>query len=121
MRTLILIAAVLVLGGTFIADAADEAVAPATAPGPNQKTVDGTIVFLGIMPKGGDLYHLNITLRDARTNAVIGDAQVKVELNATVSYGNDFHLTGKEPHVITVQIRRPQSAHMIEARFDYKG
>lgn len=112
--------------------------APAPVLGPNQRIVAGTEVYLGVTPKGGDLYHVNITLRDAGTHAVIEDAQIEVKvtnpvmgtetrqldrvtINKAVSYGNDFRMTGKEPHTITVQIRRPQAPRVIEARFDYKG
>jgi cytochrome c5 len=115
---------------------------PAPAPVPaapaNQKKVDGTEIYLGVIPVGEGLYHVNVTLRDAQTQATIGDAQVEVKvsnivmgpetkkldrvtINNVVGYGSDFHMSGKEPHVITVQIRRPQSARPIEARFDFKG
>ena len=112
--------------------------AAARVAAPNQKTVAGTEIYLGVTPKDGDLRHVNITLRDAGTQAVIGDAQVEVKvtnpvmgtetkkldrvmINKEASYANDFRMTGKEPHTITVLIRRPQSSRVIEARFDYKG
>ena len=111
---------------------------PAQAPGPNEKIVDGTEVYLGVIPTPSGVHHVNITLRDSTTHAVIEDAQVEVKvanpvmgsetrklnrivINKVVSYGHDFRMTGKEPHAITVLIRRPNSPRVIETRFEYKG
>ena len=110
----------------------------APAPGPNQKIVDGVEVYLGVSSKGDGLCHINITLRDSQTHQPIEKAEVEVKvtnpvmgaetkkLNVektgnVVSYGNDFRISGKEPHVISVQIRRAQSARVIETKFDYRG
>jgi cytochrome c5 len=112
--------------------------APAAAPGPNQKVVDGTEIYLGVMAKGGDKRQVTITLRDAKSHAPIGGAQVEVKVTNpvmgaetkrlepmksgdVVSYAADFRMSGKEPHVISVQVRRPQGARPIETKFDYKG
>lgn len=111
-------------------------VAPPLAP--NQKIVDGVEVFLGMKPVKDGVQRLTITLRDARSHEAIGDAQVEVSVTnpvmgtdtrrleratagKVVSYGNDFRVSGREPHVITVQVRRPGNPRLIEARFDYRG
>ena len=112
--------------------------APAAAPGPNQKVVDGTEIYLGVVAKGGDKRQVTITLRDAKSHAPIGGAQVEVKVTnpvmgaetrklsamksgEVVSYSADFRLSGKEPHVINVQVKRPQNPKTIETKFDYKG
>jgi cytochrome c5 len=112
--------------------------APAAALGPNQKVVDGTEILLGVMPKGGDAHQVTITLRDATTHKPISGAQVEAKVTNPVmgaqtkklaelkagevpSYGADFRMSGKEPHVITVQVRRPQNPRTVEAAFEYKG
>lgn len=112
--------------------------APAPALGPNQRIVDGTEIFLGVKPVSEGIYRVTITLRDTATHKPIGDAQVEASvtnpvmgsdskalkretIDRTVSYGNDFRVTGKEPHVITVQVRRPGNNRILETRFDFKG
>jgi hypothetical protein len=89
-------------------------------------------------PMSAGLYHLNVTLRDEKTHAIIGDAQVeasvtnpvmgtdtrtlqRVDADKTVSYGSEVRVSGREPHVITVRIRRPGTTRLTEARFDFKG
>lgn len=84
------------------------------------------------------LSHVNVTLRDAQTHDPIGNAEVEVRVTnpvmgaesrklvrttagGVVSYGGEFRITGREAHVVTVRIRRPQAAGTIETRFDYKG
>lgn len=113
---------------------------PAAAPalGPNQRVVDGTEIFLGLKPVRDGIYRVTITLRDTATHRVIGDAQVEASvsnpvmgsdskalkretIDRTVSYGNEFRVTGREPHVITVQVRRPGNNRILETRFDFKG
>lgn len=113
-------------------------VAAAPAPGPNQRVVDGTEIFLGMKPVREGIYRVTITLRDTSTHKVIGDAQVEASvsnpvmgsdskalkretIDRTVSYGNEFRVTGREPHVITVQVRRPGNNRILETRFDFKG
>jgi len=112
--------------------------APAAAPGPNQKVVDGTEIYLGVVAKSGDKRQVTITLRDAKSHAPIEGAQVEVKVTNpvmgaetkrleplksgdVVSYAADFRMSGKEPHVISVQVRRPQGARPIETKFEYKG
>src|SRR4029078_4558239 len=58
--------------------------APAAAPGPNQKVVDGTEIYLGGVAKGGDKRQVTITLRDAKSHAPIGGAQVEVKVTNPV-------------------------------------
>ena len=112
---------------------------PAAAPlGPNQRIVDGTEIFLGMKRVRDGTYRMTITLRDTATHKVIGDAQVEASvtnpvmggdskalkretIDRTVSYGNEFRVTGREPHVITVQVRRPGNNRILETRFDFKG
>lgn len=111
---------------------------PPPALGPNQKIVDGMEVFLGLKPVKEGMHHVNVTLRDEKSHAPIDNAQVEVSitnpvmgtetkklsrtaLDKTVSYGNDFRLSGKETHTITVRIRRPQRTGVAEAKFEFKG
>jgi cytochrome c5 len=49
---------------------------PPPALGPNQKVVDGTEIYLGVAPKGGDVHIVTITLRDAQTHKPIEGARV---------------------------------------------
>jgi cytochrome c5 len=109
----------------------------AAALGPNQRIVDGVEVFLGVKTQGEGVAHVNVTLRDAQSRKPIDNADVEVKVTnpvmgaesrklartktgEVVSYGNDFRLSGREPHVITVQVRRPGSARSFETQFDYK-
>ena len=79
----------------------------------------------GGIPEGKAFYHVNISLRDAATNAEIKDAEVRVSIASpvaggetkrlepmairdTLSYGNYFRMPGKDPYTITVQVSRPQ-------------
>ena len=111
--------------------------APPPAPGPNQKIVDGTEIYLGVAPKDGDVHIVTITLRDAQTHKPIEGARVEVKVTnpvmgaqtkklesmksgEVVSYAAEFRISGKEPHVISVEIHRPQG-RTIETRFDYKS
>ena len=124
------------------------AAAPAAARDPNHKIVGGVDLYLGIAPSasaavtqpspsGPGYYYLNLTLRDAASGAYIKDAQVEARAANAVSggdtkkmapmalaestrYGNFFRMQGQEPYVITVQVRRPGAAQVIEARFDFK-
>lgn len=97
---------------------------------------DSESAMHGGIPRGRDYFHLNISLFDAKTKAAIEGAQVEVKvadpvmggqvkflepmvLNNTVSYGNYFHLPGKDPYTITVRIRRPGVTHAIETRFGF--
>lgn len=111
---------------------------PARAePGPNQKLADGMEIYLGVKPVKDGVAHVNITVRDEKTHEAVDDAQVEVAITNPVmgtergklksdgansgSYGGDFRMAGKEPHVITVQIRRPKQSRVTQTKFDYKG
>jgi hypothetical protein len=92
----------------------------------------------GGIPSGAGHYHVNVSLFDARTKTELRDAQVRARveeigagseskklepfaINNTVSYGNYFKMAGKGPYWITVQIRRPGSQRMLEAKFEHKN
>jgi cytochrome c5 len=111
--------------------------ASAAPPGPNQRIVDGTEVYLGVQRRADGWSHVNITLRDAGTHQPIENAEVEVKVTNPVmgaetrkldaskaggvtSYGSDFRISGREPHVISVKVRRPQHARVIETNFDYR-
>ena len=106
--------------------------------GPNQRIVDGVEVLMGMKPLKAGLQQLTITLRDANTHAAIGNAEVdasvtnpvmgtdirrldRISVGKTVSYAGEFRVSGKEPHVITIQVRRPGNPKLIETKFDFKG
>jgi len=112
--------------------------APAPTLGPNQKIVDGMEVLLGVVAKVGDTHQVTITLRDAKSHEPISGAQVEAKVTNPVmgtetrklaemkagnvpSYAAEFRMSGREPHVITVQVRRPQNPRTVEAAFEYKG
>lgn len=126
--------------------------------GPRFKTVGGVEVDLGIVPaetlrmfpedsaersmhggvpSGAGYYHLNVTLRDARTKAPIRDAKVEmrvaqvgmsgvtkkldlVEINSAPGYGQYFRMRWNSAYRISVKIRRPGLAGPLEARFDHR-
>jgi len=111
--------------------------APAALPA-NERIVDGTEIHLGVTPRGENVYYVNVTLRDKATRKAIGDAQVEVRvtnpvmgadarklerlsINEVVSYGNEFRIVGREPHKITVHVRRPGNPREIEASFDFRS
>ena len=91
----------------------------------------------GGVPSGAGQYHVNVSLFDAKTGAVIPDAQVEVEIDEvgmtseskklepivihdTASYGNYFKLRGKTSYVIIVRVRKPDSSRSVEAKFEHK-
>jgi len=91
----------------------------------------------GGIPEGKAFYHVNISLRDAATNAEIKDAEVKVSIASpvaggetkrlepmairdTLSYGNYFRMPGKDPYTITVQVSRPGGSGDLEAKFAFR-
>ena len=112
------------------------AAAPAAPADPHRKVVDGMEVFLGIAPAGKGSYHVNISLRDAASNAPIKDATVEARVanplggatkklepktfNDAPGYVNDFRMEGRDAYTITAQIRRPGSGRSSEVRFDFK-
>lgn len=97
-----------------------------------RNSIEGTMH--GGVPKGSGHYHVNVTLFDATTHATIGNARVEAELlqagsepasrrlepmkiNGAESYGQYFHLVGREPPSIVVRIARAGSTHVTEAKF----
>jgi cytochrome c5 len=121
--------------------------APAAAD-PNHKLISGVDLYLGIAPaasaavsqprpSGAGYYYVNLSLRDAATGAYIKNAQVEARaanavsggdtrklepmaLGESMSYGSFFRMQGKEPYVITVQVRRSGATTPIEAKFDFR-
>jgi cytochrome c5 len=118
--------------------AAPRTASPAPVPQDrNTRVVGGMEVLLGIAPAAAQgVYHVNISLRDAASKALIKDAVVQARVANTLggttkkldpfafegapSYLSDFRMTGKEAYTITVQIRRPNAAQPAEATFDFK-
>jgi len=110
--------------------------APATPADPHRKVADGMEIFLGIAPGGTDLYHVNISVRDAATHAPIKDATVQARVanplggttkklqpltfNDAPSYMADFRMTGRDAYTITAQVRRPGAAQATEVRFEFR-
>lgn len=112
--------------------------APAPVLGPNQRIVDGMKILLGTMRVKDGIYRVTVTLRDSATGQVIDNADVdvrvtnpvmgddakkldRVSTQGIVSFGNEFRISGKEPHAINVQVRRPGSPRLVETTFDFKG
>lgn len=134
--------------------------APSVAPNdPRRKLVDGTEVYFGIVsaeqlraaqkdypsgaapmrggiPSGSDVYHVSITLIDARTQVPVTNAEVKARVGTPVraeiktlelvpqgyfpSYGEYFELGSADLYTVRAQIRRPGMPTTIEASFDYR-
>jgi cytochrome c5 len=91
----------------------------------------------GGVPAGANQYHLNVSLFDAKSGAAIADAQVEVRIDEpgmtseskrlepmtirnTPSYGNYFRLRAKTSYVISVRVRKPDSAEPVDARFEHR-
>jgi cytochrome c5 len=123
--------------------------APAAAPAAdaNRKVVGDLEVHLGVLaaeklraqptanavPKGRDLYHVNVALVDRRTGRHLDEAKVaaRVEnpfstetrplmpivVKGAASYGNYFRMAGAEPYAITVTVSRPQAPD-VDVRFE---
>jgi cytochrome c5 len=104
---------------------------------PHRKVVDGMEILLGVAPaSSGGVYHINISLRDAASQAQIKDAVVEVRVanalggatkkleaksfNGAPAYVNDFRMAGAEPYVVTAQIRRTGAARPTEASFEFR-
>jgi cytochrome c5 len=115
---------------------------------PHHRTVGGVELYLGIAPaasaavnqprpSGAGYYYVTLSLRDPASGAYIKDAQVEARaanavsggdtrklepmtLADSTSYGNFFRMQGKEPYVITVQVRRLGAPAPIEAKFDFR-
>ncbi len=91
----------------------------------------------GGIPRGKGNYHLNVSLFNSKTKAEITDADVEVTaedpvmggetkkldamvFNNDISYGNYFHMPGRNPYRITVRITKPGSSRPTTAEFDFK-
>jgi cytochrome c5 len=128
------------------------------APTPRYKIAGGMAVDLGIVPAdilrllpegsvertlhggvpaGAGYYHFNVSLREAKTKAPVGDAQVvmRVEqvgmsgvsktlepykINDTPSYGGYFRLRWNSTYRITVIIRRPGAPAPVAVKFQHR-
>jgi len=131
----------------------------AARPDARHKIVSGTDIYLGVMkadamrsaqaqaekagaahvdiPSGKGYYHLNISLADSKSQTLVTDAEVKMQVsdgmttesktlglvaaNNAVSYGNYFRLASGNAYNITAEIRRPGVPSTIEAKFDFKA
>ena len=88
------------------------------------------------IPGGADYYHLNVTLRDRTSKALVTSAQVEARvedpamrgeskslgilaINKGISYGSFFQLPTKGRYLITVKVQRPDTAQPGEARFEF--
>jgi len=129
---------------------------PAAAADPHRKTVSGLDIYFGMMgsevvraaqeksgaskldiPSGRGFYHLNVSLKDNKTQAAVTDAQVTmrvsdgmtiqskplrpVAVNNAVSYGNFFHFSRGNAYTITAEIQRPGVPGTAQAHFEYKA
>jgi cytochrome c5 len=98
---------------------------------------DAESTMHGGIPSAKGYYHVNVSLRDAATNAEIKDAEVQASvanpltgsetkklepmaIRDTLSYGNYFRMPAKDPYSITVQVRRPGVAQEVEAKFAFR-
>jgi len=110
----------------------------ATPPDPRHKQVGGIDFYLGIAPapQGKGYYTVNVTLRQAGSQAYVKDARVQARAaNAfsggdtrrldlttyerTASYAAVFRMEGAEPYTIAVRAERPGGAPL-EATFDFR-
>ena len=141
-----------------VSAAKKDAPARAAPPAAPYKSVDGINVYLGFaqaetmrafpegstersmhggVPSGSGYYHVNISLADDATKALIGDAKVDMSLqetggtgvsktlepmviNNTPSYGNYFRMRAKSSYLVTVRIQRPGAARPVEAKFEHR-
>jgi cytochrome c5 len=130
---------------------------PAAPQDPFHKTVGSTEIYFGVaaaqsiraaqsnrstvsitdIPSGADYYHVNVTLRDRTSKAIVTNATVEarvedpvqrgetksldiIAINQGISYGSFFRLPTKGRYVITVMIQRPDASQPAEARFEYE-
>jgi cytochrome c5 len=113
------------------------AAAAALPPDPRHKVADDMEVFLGVAPAGAKgIYHINLSLRDAASQAQIKDAVVEVrvanllggatkklearEFNGAPAYVNDFRMEGAYPYTVTAQIHRAGAARPTEVSFEFR-
>jgi cytochrome c5 len=90
----------------------------------------------GRVPSGKGYYYLTISIADAKTNASISDATIKVKVadalaeeiktlrvmaaNNAITYGNYFRISSGSAYTITASIRRPLTNAATVASFDFK-
>lgn len=91
----------------------------------------------GALARGGEQYHVMVALFDATTGLRIEAPEVRasvagpgrsrlwvtlepMKIADTITYGNYFQMSGSGPFNIDVQIRSPNTADVIEARFEHK-
>ena len=136
-------------------------VTPAAVPAPlrdaNHKTVGNTEIFFGItsaesiraaqkkrqmtgvanVPDGADFYHINVSLRDRISQALVTNAKVEARVEdpalrgdsrpldleaiseGIISYGSFFQLPTKGRYLITIKVQRPDAPQPAEARFEF--
>jgi len=111
-------------------------IVPTSALRVQQPSASQTQRMHGGIPRGKDNYHVNVSLFDSKTKAEITDANVEVTaedpvmggetkkletmvFNNDISYGNYFHMPGKNPYRITVRITTPGAPHPATAEFDF--
>lgn len=119
------------------AAAANAPSAPPPPADPHRKVADGMEVLLGVAPGSSrGSYHLNLSLRDAATQAQIKDAVVEMRVanalggstkkleaktfNGAPAYVNDFRMEGTQPYLVTAQIRRVGAARPTEVSFEFR-
>ncbi len=90
----------------------------------------------GGVPLGEHHHHVMVALFEIKTGERITDAEVKANVRevglagqvkklepmaiaAALTYGNYFELRSRTRYLISVQVRRPESPRVIEARFEY--
>ena len=89
------------------------------------------------IPSGSGYYHFNISLVDNKSQVQVTNATVKLKVsdgmrtetktlelvaaNNVVSYGGFFRLSAGNSYNITAEIRRPDVAGTIDAKFAYKA
>jgi cytochrome c5 len=92
---------------------------------------------VGKPPSGKDVYYVNISLIDRKTNAPITDARVNVSVadglggetrtldmiavNQSVSYGAYFRMPNRNPYTIIARIQRAGETGEAEVKFDYRA
>ena len=92
----------------------------------------------GGVPSGAGYYHVNVSLVDSASNALISDARVEIRIEQrggvsresktlepmaipnAPSYGNYVRMVGKATYLMIVRVQRSQPSAPIEARFEHQ-
>ncbi len=91
----------------------------------------------GANPLGKHHHHVMVALFEIKTGERITDAEVKAHvrevglagqvkklepmtISSALTYGNYFELRYRARYLISVQVRRPGTPRVIEARFEYR-